>query len=256
MVWVSVEAPIIPSLEKYGSEKARIFIDTCITHLIMHREGWIGKKMEELGIKSPREAVEFVINNIDYPSTLETPDDKHVWEAFSGKIKYVVFKDYWSSASEVLMTYILNKKLYGKPGYGDFEDTSILATSMLRILNTPAYEVFGAIYSNNTLLGGHAWTIAKLEDGKWHLIETFLTQPPKYPSNYPVINPEENKWRIRNTIYEGWIKFNEKEYYEWREPGTQYSLEKYLAFEKKDKYNMRKYEALEKAWRIKTKVKI
>jgi len=151
------------------------------------------------------------------------------------------------------MTYVLNSKLYGKHGYGDCEDTSILTASMLRVLGVPCYVVFGMVYEDIYPLGGHGWVIAEFPDRKWRLVETTLDEPPTWYSGYPVINPDENRWRVGRIVYEGWIKFNEKEYYEWEEKETRSMFEKYVKIKFREKETVRKHKAIEKAFNIKSK---
>jgi len=252
-MWVEFDPPIVPSLESTDVYSAKRFTDICITHLLMHRQGWLRRKMEELGISDMRSAIEFVILNIDYPLTRGSPDDKHIWNAFSGKACYTIFSDYWQTASETLSTYILNKKLYDKHGYGDCEDTSILVTAFLRILNIQAYEVLGMVYEDDKPLGGHGWAIAVFPDDTWRLIESTLDTPPEWYSGYPVINQESNRWEINGLVYEGWIKFDEAHYYEWRGSETKDKFSKYLKFQVRDKETYTKHKAIHRAWKRPTK---
>ncbi|MCS7387127.1 MAG: transglutaminase family protein [archaeon GB-1867-005] len=249
-MWVPKEPPAVPSLEKYPSSMAKRFTDVCITHLLVHRQTWIRRKMEELNIRTARDAVEFVIRRIDYPLTWGHPDDKHLWNAFSGKACYQISMDYWQTAYETLMTFVLNNKLHGKNGYGDCEDTSILTASMLRLLSVPCYVVLGMVYRDGIPLGGHGWVIAEFPDKKWRLVETTLDEPPTWYSGYPTINPEENRWRVGNIVYEGWVRFNEKEYYEW---GNGNMFEKYVKMGFREKETVRKHKAISEAFKTRTK---
>jgi len=250
-MWVKKEMPKVPSLEDSGAENAKRFTSTCLSCLLTHRQAWIKEWMDKLGINSMRSAIEFVIRNIDYPLTRGRPDDKHVWNAFSGKACYTIPFDYWQSADETLMTYVLNMKAKGAKGYGDCEDVSILTVSMLRILDIPCYVVFGLVYQDSTLLGGHGWAIAEFPDGKWRLIEATLDSPPSWFDGYPVVDKEKNMWKYYNITYEGWLMFNEKEYYEWE--GNSSMFEKYAKIKFEEKETLRKHVALSEAYKTKTK---
>ena len=275
MTWVTKECPVIPSLEHYPPDKAKRFTDMKLCNTLICRSGWIRKYMELYEIKTDRDAIEWVIKNIDYPLIWGfIPTDRHVWNAFNGKACYVLELDYWQTAWETLMTYILNKRIKGTHGYGDCEDTAILTASMLRLLDVPAYVCFGVVYENKTMLGGHGWTIAQLSDGKWHLIETTLDVPPKYPDGYPVIDPNEEDWFITlqtpngpvQLEYEALVKFNEKEYYESTKalqerlgvdevPEVEELARKYslfhmyaIAFDKKKKHSRKKVKRIKEVW--------
>jgi len=255
-MWIEITPPPnVPSLENSNPSMAKRFTSICITHLIMHRQGWLKRKMDELGIDSMQKAIEFVIRNIDYPIVRGVPNDKHTYNAFNGKACYTINLDYWSCASETLMTYILNKKLYNRNGMGDCEDGGILTTAFLRILNIPAYTVFGVVYKNSRLLGGHGWTVAEFPDKTWRLIETTLDIPPEWYNGYPEIDPEDNKWNVGGVTYEGLLKFDEAHYYEWmtKKTKTPKLLYIYLWFTKRNKHMLRKYQELEQAWGIRIK---
>ena len=252
MVWTAFNPPVVPSLEDFPPEEAKRLTRICITHLIMHRQNWIKEKMRELEIESPRQAIEFVIREINYPFTFGKPDDSHIFSFFTCKASWWLRVDYWQTAEETLMTYVLNKKLYNKRGYGDCEDTSILLTAMLRILGAEAYTVFGVVKRRDQVLGGHGWTITKLEDGKWRLIETTLDDPLPYPYGYPEIDPNENEWAVGEITYEAWIKFNETSYYEWRSTMSS-KLVEYVRIRKKEKETRRKYEAISISYRTDVK---
>jgi len=253
--WVKKDMPVVPSLEEHPPSQAKRLTRIHLGHLIMHRKMWIQEKMSELGINTPQKAIEFVIKEIDYPITRGKPDDKHVFNFFSGKACWKIEVDYWATADEVLTTYILNKKVYGRKGYGDCEDSAILCVALLRILKVPAYVVFGVVKRDNIILGGHGWAIAKLpEDGEWHLIECTLNDPLPYPYGYPEIDPETNTWKVGKLVYEGWIKFTETRYYEWEESSMNRFAD-YLALDSKSKERKKKYDEISLAWNTETKNK-
>jgi len=119
MVWVKKEIPHVPSLEE-GSPYAKRFTKCCLSHLLLSRRAWLKEKMNELLIDTPQKALEFVIVNIDYPfSKLGRPCDTHIWNAFQGKACFKIDLDYWQDPHETMMTYLLNRRLKGKNGYGD-----------------------------------------------------------------------------------------------------------------------------------------
>jgi len=252
MVWERIDPPpTVPSLENYTPEYAKRFTSICITHLIMHRQNWIKKKMEELGIRTARDAIEFGIREVDYPFYMGQPDDLHTVNFYHGKNCWKITEDYWDTCYEVMMEVVLCRRTGCRP-LADCDGSSIFITGMLRILDVPAYEIFGAVYKGNKLLGGHAYTITKLEDNKWHLIETTLDTPPSYPDGYPTVNPNENRWSVGDLVYEGWIKFNEKEYWEWKS-SSENMLEKYAKMKLKEKETYGKHRAIEEAYRIRSK---
>ncbi len=261
MPWVKLPPPDVPSLETADPSSAKRFTSIKINELLTLRSDWIKSQMEKLGINTPQKAIEFVITKIDYPFYLGMPDDKHSWNAFHGKACYTINLDYWQSSYETLMTYILNNKLKGKHGYGDCEDSSILAVALLRLLNVESYEILGMVYQNSKLLGGHGYLIAKLDDGKWHLIESTLDVPPKYPDGYPIIDPDSNTYKCGNLTYVGMIKFNESEYYEWHDTDKNKSIQgistwevkrmridEYLKMNKKHKHKKSKHKKIKEEW--------
>jgi len=249
-MWVSKKPPAVPSLEKHPPSTAKRFTDVCITHLLVHRQSWIRRKMEELGIKTARDAVEFGIREVDYPFHMGRPDDLHVVNFYHGRNCWKISEDYWDSCYEVMMEVVLCRRT-GCRALANCDGSSIFITGMLRILNVPAYEVFGAVYRDGMLLGGHGWLIAMFpEDGRWHLVESTLDTPPSYPNGYPVVNPEENRWRVGSIVYEGWVRFNEKEYYEW---GNGNMFEKYAKMGFREKETVRKHKAISEAFKVRTK---
>ncbi len=252
-MWKEFESPYVPSLEDYSGVYAKRFTSILFTKLIDHRRGWIEKHMQKFKIKDAKTAIEFGIKNIDYPFYMGQPDDLHIWNAFHGKACFKVLEDYWQTAFETMMTYVLNQRLYNKHGFGDCEDSSIFITGMLRILNIPAYEYFGAVYRDSTLLGGHAYLIAQLDDGKWHLIESTLDTPPKYPDGYPIADPDKNQWKIGSIIYKADIRLNESHYYEWVRSDMPKKYKKYAKLRKNEKEKIIKYRAIREAWGIEVK---
>jgi len=255
-MWVKKEFPLVPSLED-GSPYAKRFTKCCLSHLLLARRCWLKEKMQEYNLDSARKVLEFVIRNIDYPfDRLGRPTDTHVYNAFSGKACYKITLDYWACSFETMMTYVLNSRLKNTHGYGDCEDSSLLATAMLEELGVEVYECFGEVYRGSQLLGGHAWTVAKL-DGLWHLCEMTLDEPPPYPHGYPVIDPDTNTWVVENLKYVAWIKFNSKDYYEWEEESWMKSNSKFLMYikmGKKEKHGKKKVKSIRKhykAWLIK-----
>lgn len=254
MAWKKLQPPTVPSLEKYSSSMAKRFTDICITNLVSHRREWIKKKMDELNISDMKTAVEFGIKQVGYPLTYGQPDDLHVWNAYHGKNCYKVTEDYWDSCSDVMMEVILCKKTGCTP-LADCDGSSEFITGMLRILSIETWEVFGEVYKNNTLLGGHAYLYAKFPDNTYRLIESTLDKCPTWYSGYPQINPETNKWKIGNITYVGDFKFNETEFYEWSEE-TNMEYEKYnkhIKMKRKDRERKAKYDAIREAFNIPTK---
>jgi len=268
MTWVKKECPTIPSLEHFSPKIAKRFTDMKLCNTLICRSGWIKKYMEKFNIKADKDAIEWVIKNIDYPLLFGIfPTDRHVWNAFNGKACYTITLDYWQTAWETLMTYVLNNRIKGIQGYGDCEDTAILTASLLRLLKIPSYVCLGVVYDqNHNMLGGHGWTIARLSDGKWHLIETTLDIPPKYPGGYPIIDPSKEDWVITlqtpegnvTLEYKAWIKFNEAEYYESTEAVNDFSksnnstfnatLVYSSMFNKKNKHSRKKVKYIKEVW--------
>jgi len=213
-MWARKECPTVPSLEDSSPSEAKRFTPIKLCNLVIHKQGWIKKWMNTLGISSPRSAVEFVIEKIRYPFRFYMPTDKHTWNAFDGKACYTLKDDFWQTASETLMTYVLNSRFGGEHGYGDCEDTSILLGSMLEILGVPYYVMFGYVFQHNVLLGGHGWVIAKL-DGKWRLVETTLEEPLPYPDGYIDVDGDGHAFIFESLTYDAIIRFNSSDYYEW-----------------------------------------
>jgi len=115
-----------------------------------------------------------------------------------------------------------------------------------------AFCCIGAVYRDNRLLGYHGWAIFKDEDGNWRIFESTLDIPPSYPDGYPKIDPEENRWGVGNLIYEAWIKFDRKAYYEWGSKEVD-RMKDYLRLRRKEKERKQKYEAIEESWKVRTK---
>ena len=254
MTWKKYNFPYIPSLEDYNQYSAKRFTKIRLDKLISHRQGWIESHLDKLSIKDMRSAIEFGIININYPLVKGRPDDTHNWNAFRGKSCYTLSWDYWQTAEETLMTYLLNQKLKFGKGWGDCEDSSIFIVSLLRILKIPAYEILGKVYENNKLLGGHGYLIAQFPDGLWRLIESTLDTPPEWYTGYPVVKPEMNVYRFGSWTYKSMIKFNELEYYIFIEDDKKMNKESDKAFDEyvkmsfKDKETLEKHEALKKLW--------
>ncbi len=248
--------PKVPSLEDSSSWTAKRFTSIALGNLLSHRRNWIKKKMQELGIKTPKDAIEFGIKEVKYPLYMGKPDDLHVWNAYHGKNCFKVMKDYWDSCFDVMMEVVLCRRFKCTP-LSDCEGSSIYIAGMLRILNVECYEVFGEVYRSDKRLGGHGWLIAKLEDNKWHLIESTLDTPPEYPDGYPVIDVDGNDWTVGNLRYHGWLRFTETIYEEWIEGDAKMNggkrLDEYVKLTRKDKERWIKYKAIHEEWRIPTK---
>ena len=128
------------------------------------------------------------------------------------------------------------------------EDTSILFTTLMLQNDFNAYEIFGAVYRGDDLLGGHGFAIFEDENGIWRLYESTLDIPPSYPDGYPKIDPQSNEWNVGDITYVGYIKFNRKEYYEWETEGISLGMDAYLDLSFKEKETRYKYEALQYHW--------
>ncbi len=270
MKWVKKECPTVPNLLQNLEVYAKRLLPIRLCNLLKCRSHWIEEFMKSHKITTYRDAIEFVIINIDYPFTWwGAPTDKHVWNAFNGKACFTLKYDYWQTAWETLMTYVLNQKLKGAPGYGDCEDTAILTTSLLRFLGAKAYVCMGLVFLKEgqelKLLGGHGWSIAELEDGEWHLIETTLDVPLPYPKGYPVINPDDDKYIIdlgtKKLIYRPILRFNESEYWELIDEEREREMEavgvdvtkpyrifEYATLTRKHKHSRKKFKAMRKFW--------
>jgi len=256
MGWVKITEPImVPSLEHYDEKSAKRFTDIPITRLIDNRRGWIEARMDEMCMKNPARVIKVGIEEVGYPFYQGVPDDMHSWSAYHDQNKYVILEDYWDSCFEVMMEVVLCRRVGCRP-LADCDGSSMFITGLLRFLGVKAYEVFGVVYRDSELLGGHGYVIAELEDGKWHLIESTLDTAPGYPYGYPIINPDVNKWRVGHLVYEGWIRFNESELYVWNDDGGEnrvYELKDYARFSRREKETRRKYHEIQKAWGIDVK---
>jgi len=104
------------------------------------------------------------------------------------------------------------------------------------------------------LLGGHGWGIFQDEEGDWRIHESTLDVPPAYPNGYPLIDPDENRWEVGKLTYEAWVKFDRNRYFEWEgsEVGRK-KLDEYLRLKREEKETREKYEAIEEAYKTKTK---
>jgi len=261
MPWYrSSVVPEVPALDELNELLAKRFMTIKLTDLITDHWEYIEQFMKKHGIVSVYDAIKFVIEEIDYPLTRGIPDDKHVWNAFSGKACFKLTFDYWQTAFETLMTYILNKKLKGKKGYGDCEDTSILLTAFLRILEENAWVVVGKVYKRGQYLGGHAWVIAEFH-GAWRLVETTLDKMPSYPSGFPPVDPNKNIYVVGDLMYKAIFRFNDKFYEFWAEPSRgdnprlnpRIVVEKYFKLKAREKEKYSKHKAIAEAWGIPTK---
>ena len=250
MVWIIKEFPIVPNIED-SSYYAKRFEKRFLYELVTFENKWINDFINDVGLNTAKDILEFIISEIDYPfSRLGRPCDTHIWNSFDGKACFKIIDDYWQTAYETLLIWKLNAKR-GKKGYGDCEDVSIATQALLESINVPSYVCFGQVFKKEQLLGGHAWVIAELE-GSWRLCEMTLDVPPLYPSGYPVVDPNSNVYSFGDFRYEAWIKWSSKEYFEWiPSHGVNMSsmFERYVRFDRKDKHSKKKLIRLRKGYR-------
>ncbi|HEB37618.1 MAG TPA: hypothetical protein ENI14_03035 [Thermoplasmatales archaeon] len=244
-MWVKKEMPIVKGYESSGDNvRAKRWLDFRLNELLDIDDPVLEYAHK---LRTIKEIAEFVITQVDYPLKFGKPTDKHYNNWFGGLCCHKITEDFWQRASETLRTVNLNKK-YGKKGFGDCEDTSILFTTLMLQNDFNAYEIFGAVYRGDDLLGGHGFAIFEDENGIWRLYESTLDIPPSYPDGYPKIDPQSNEWSVGDITYVGYIKFNRKEYYEWETEGINLGMDAYLDLSFKEKETRYKYEALQYHW--------
>lgn len=92
-----------------------------------------------------------------------------IWEFVITKIRYTY--DEWEEFYPAEWTLAF--------GAGDCEDTSILFVALCRAAKIPADRVFCVMGYFDRY--GHAFPIAKRDDGKWYVYESTLSRVPKEP---------------------------------------------------------------------------
>lgn len=255
-MWIDVGCPEIWSLEDHPPSDAKRFTKWCLCGLVNNRRAWLIEKANKFKINTPKDAIDFVLKGFAYPHTLlGMPTDKHSYTAFYGwfkpfaRVNFEVTEDYWQTAFETMMNYVLNKKV-GKPGYGDCEDTAILMGGLFDILKVPYWVCFGMVYDGETPLGGHAFTIANL-DGNWRLIETTLDTPYSYPDGWPEVDPEKNIYKFKDLKYEAFVQFNSTHTRDWgydKKTNLGKNIEDYLKFRRKNKHSRKKIKRIKEVW--------
>jgi len=250
MAWIKKEMPLIQGYESLGDTVASKF--------------WVDQKLNEWldtgdpvfqfahKFKTRKEICDFIIKDFEYPLRFGVPDDKHTYNAFSGKRCYTISADYWAPCSETLRTLVLEQRKSGAnaAGMANCEDSSIAFVTLFLQKRWKAFECLGAVYSGAELLGYHGWAKFRSEGGEWRLYESTLNVPPNYPEGYPKIDPEDTKWNVNGLTYKAFCRFNRHEYYESGEGDL---LTEYLKQPFKSKETRMKYEAIAKAWHQKTK---
>jgi hypothetical protein len=242
-MWIRKDFPPIEGYETLGDDvSAKRFIDFRIDQLL---DAAYPVGLFRDGFQTREEFCNLVIIDFDYPFRWGLPTDKHRNNWFDGNCCHQLTQDYWQTASETLITSILNQRA-NKKGYGDCEDVSILLTTLFLEKGWPAYQCFGLVLQNGVVLGGHGWSIFQDENGIWRLYEATLDIPPEYPSGYPQIDPEETSWEINGLTYQGLARFNRDEYYESGE-GNMMSSRLRLNIARQE--TRKKYKAISEAWR-------
>lgn len=249
MSWIKKEFPFIPGYEMLSdSVEAKAWLNFRLD-MLLDIESISQEYQEEL--KRREDICDFIILQFDYPMVRGLPSDVHKDNWFQGLCCHQITQDYWQKASETLRTLKLNQRR-GKKGYGDCEDVSILFTNLFLTMKWKAYECFGAVLdSNYNLLGYHGWSIFEDKHGNWWLYEATLSEPPKYLFGYFPIDPNLTSWEINGLIYSASVKFNKEEYFECELDGDLLVL--VLGVNFKSKETRKKYEAISRAWRQKTK---
>jgi len=250
MTWTKKEFPTIPGYDTLGDNPAAKFWVAQQLNQWLDKADPVAEFASELKIRE--HACKFVIEKFDYPLIRGIPTDKHVNNWFSGMECYQISLDYWQPASETLRTLMLSQKKEGPAGLGmgDCEDTSIALVALFLEKGWKGMECLGAVYENGQLLGGHGWSIFQDEDGRWRIYESTLDEAPEYPSGYPLISPADNDWQVGGITYHADAKFDRTDYFEWGEAVT---LGRYLAIPSRLKETRAKYQAIERAWRVRTK---
>jgi len=209
------------------------FFPFLLTQLVDITRVKVQEVLQELD--SPMDAASYVIYNIRYPFHMGKPDDEHIYNAFHGKWCMKIREDYWQTAEETLTI-----------GWGDCDDTAICYCTLARkwLSEKDVYVVFGLVYTDSILLGGHAWCVSKgIPDDKFRLYESTLdAMPPEFPSVPDITRTV----RIDSITYVPWILFNDKEVIDVakRQDMKEFKLRE----------NIQKYEAIREAWGLETKV--
>jgi len=186
----------------------------------------------------PKAVADAVIKDVRYPFHLGQPDDYHQLNCFHGSYKFCkrVDLDFFQKASETAFLKV-----------GDCEDSSVLYTALAGKLvgAESVYEVLGLVKDADTgeILGGHGWSVCKWQS-QWHLAESTLDIP---PAQYPVIVHYKAPCTIGKYIYAPMVLFNWKKYIEIS------PISNYLGLSFKSKETRRKYEAISRAFGIRTK---
>jgi len=193
--------------------------------------------------RSAKEVVDSLIIDIRYPMYMGNPDDTHVLNMYHGEFKWCrrIDEDFWDKASMVLGT---NK-------VADCDGSAITAVACLRAFGLKpedVYVVFGLVRdaATNSILGGHAWTYARdpsFGTDKYVLCEMTLDTPPqRYPEVGSTFEDLKMPYRWESIIYEPQAFFNDAIF-----TGALVVSGRRLRETKE------KYDAIMKAWKIKTK---
>lgn len=250
MNWIAKPFPLIPGYDTLGDmTAAKWWVGQTL-------EKWLDKAdpvpqfAEQLKVRA--EICNFVIEKFEYPMVRGIPTDVHRNNWFSGMECYQISLDYWQKASETLRTFLLSQKAEGVVGLGmgDCEDTSILHVTLFLEKGWKAVECLGMVYEGGMPVGGHGWSLFQDEDGRWRIYESTLDEAPQYPSGYPLISPADNDWQVGGITYHADAKFDRTDYFEWGEAVT---LGRYLAIPSRFKETRKKYQAIERAWALRTK---
>lgn len=247
MSWISKPFPLIPGYDTQGNlPAAKWWLEQTLDKWLdrAHPVPQIAAKLA-----SKEEICKFVIERFEYPMVRGMPNDKHVNNWFAGQECYTITLDYWQKASETLRTLLLSQQKEGPAGLGmgDCEDTSILFTTLFVEKGWKAFECIGSVYDESGFLGGHGWAIFQLQDGRWALYESTLDE---VPITYPLVSPADNDWQVGEITYHAEAKFDRSDYYEWDQSA---GLGRYLALPARQKESRAKYQAIERAWRVKSK---
>jgi hypothetical protein len=195
--------------------------------------------------RSAKEVVDSLIIDIRYPMYMGRPDDTHVLNMYHGKFKWCrkIDEDFWDKASMILGT---NK-------VADCDGSAIVAVACLRAFGLKPEDVFVAFGSvrdaaTNAILGGHAWTYARdpsFGTDKYVLCEMTLDTPPRYPEVGSTLEDLKKPFAWEGVVYEPEQLFNDVVYVEIKPLTTMR--------ERRMRERKEKYEAIMKAWKIKTK---
>lgn len=249
MSWIAKPFPLIPGYDSLGDMPAAKF--------------WVGQTLEKWldradpvpqfasELKTRADVCRFMIEQFEYPMVRGMPNDKHTMNWFSGLECYTITLDYWQLGSETLRTLLLSQKADpADKGMGDCEDTSMAFVTLFLEKGWKAVECLGSVYDDTGYLGGHGWSLFQDEEGPWRLYESTLDEAPLYPAGYPIANVGDNDWRVGSLIYHADAKFDRADYFEWDFPPPPRGY-LYISFRAKE--TRRKYQAIEKAWGVRTK---